>query len=47
MEKKKRKERKVGGGSRRDEQKVKDRLHSTPTSRGKVEGIEHKGSPTL
>ena len=40
------------GESRRDVQKVKDKLHLTPTSspfvyKGKVEGIEHKVPLTL
>ena len=56
MEKKERRERErereKEGGSRRDKQNVRNRLHSTPTNspfvnKEKVEGIEHKGSPTL
>ena len=40
------------GGSRSDEQMFRDRSHLIPTNspsiyRGKAEGIERKGSPTL
>ena len=49
---KERRREKQEGGSRSDEQRVRDRSHSIPTNspsvyRGKAEGIERKGSPTL
>ena len=55
MEKSKEKvngEKKTRGGSRSDEQMVRDWSHSIPTNspsvyRGEAEGIERKGSPTL